>query len=92
MPGPDTATPLESLLRPLQDRCAGVGARRATKSSPGGAQVAAEAMPYHMRRRTECNTVRPRPAPSLSQRLRVLALVAPGVSLRSVPLFGRPTR
>jgi predicted N-acetyltransferase YhbS len=27
----------------------------------GDAQVAAEAMPYHMRRRTECNTVRTRP-------------------------------
>ena len=68
VPGRTTGSPFESLDRdPLQDRAPGVLVLDGRPDpSPGGAQVAAEAMPYHMRRRTECNTVRPRPAPSSS--------------------------
>ena len=71
IPGRTPGRPFESLdCGPLQDRAPGVPGvlllDRRPDLSPGGAQVAAEAMPYHIRRRTECNTVRPRPAPSSS--------------------------
>jgi len=74
----DTGSPFESLDRgPLQDRAPGLLVLDDNRDpSPGGAQVAAEAMPYHIRRRTECNTVRPRPGTVVELRSPVLAVVA----------------
>ena len=74
----DIGSPIESLDRgPLQDRAPGLLVLDGQPGpSPGDAQVAAEAMPYHIRRRTECNTVRPRPGTVVELRSPVLAVVA----------------
>ena len=52
--------------------------------APGGAQVAAEAMPYHSHRRPECNTGRPRPCQRVASVSSLAAdegIAGPGVDL-----------